>query len=87
VFLWYLPYKMSVLFSVYLCCLLSDLIVYFSPQENDSVVKNFDIWAVDGKGDSKAKKVMCLVNTHYCLYIKAHKFAFAKYAVFLYMAC
>lgn len=26
------------------------------PMENDSVVKNFDIWAVDGKGDSKAKK-------------------------------
>lgn len=26
------------------------------PMEDDSVVKNFDIWAVDGKGDSKAKK-------------------------------
>ncbi|KAG0516914.1 hypothetical protein BDA96_09G043200 [Sorghum bicolor] len=26
------------------------------PMEDDSVVKNFDIWAVDGRGDSKAKK-------------------------------
>jgi hypothetical protein len=60
---------MVVLFSVYLCCLLSDGIVIFSPQEDDSVVKNFDIWAVDGRGDSKAKKVMeaSLIPTTVCI--------------------
>ena len=61
---------MILLFSVYLCCLLSDGIVcFFFPQEDDSVVKNFDIWAVDGKGDSKAKKVMevSLIHTTVCI--------------------
>jgi len=41
----------------------------FFPQEDDSVVKNFDIWAGDGKSDSKAKKVMevSLIHTTVCI--------------------
>jgi nucleolar protein 53 len=39
------------------------------PQEDDSAEKNLDIWAGDGNGDTKAKKVMkgSLMPTNVCI--------------------
>jgi len=39
------------------------------PQEDDSAEKNLDIWAGDGNGDTKAKKVTrgSLMHTNVCI--------------------
>ena len=64
---WYSPFETSDLFSVFSVQLANGGIVF--PQEDDSAEKNLDIWAGDGNGDTKAKKVTrgSLMHTSVCI--------------------